>query len=125
MDVQEALSKATVIVDSKLNPTPQPRDDSPNKVETRKSNDLMNAFFKIDPYKMTEKTGEKMEAIYEYAKDKVGKDDEFAIVSFLRDIKYRMGAPRGLISNIDNIYKYVRLRQRSKQLEGQAKAMEQ
>ncbi|GAG75229.1 unnamed protein product, partial [marine sediment metagenome] len=72
----------------------------------------------------TQKTNEKMDLIYEYAKEKAGSDSELEIINVLRDIKFRMGAPRGLITNIDNMYKYVRLRERAKGMEAQAKAME-
>ena len=124
MDIQEALSKAVITIDNKVNPTPLPKDSSPNKVENNKANDLMGAFFKVNPYDMTQKTSEKMDLIYEFAKEKAGSDSELEIVNVLRDIKFKMGAPRGLITNIDNMYKYVRLRQRAKDLEVQAKAME-
>lgn len=125
MDIQEALSKAVITIDNKVNPTPLPKDSSPNKVENSKGNELMGAFFKLDTYKATQKTNEKMGLIYEFAKEKAGSDNEMDIVKVLRDIKFRMGAPRGLISNIDNMYKYVRLRQRAKAMEAQAQAMEQ
>lgn len=125
MDVQEALTKATVTISNKVNPMPQPRDSTPNAVENNRANELIGAFFKVDPYKATQKTSEKMDLIYEYAKEKAGSDDEFAVVNVLRDIKFRMGAPKGLITNIDNMYKYVRLRQRASEMESQAKAMEQ
>ena len=125
MDVKEALTKATITIGEKVDPTPLPKDSTPSKVEISKSNDLMGAFFKVNPREMTQKTGEKMDLIYEYAKDQAGSDSEFEIVNVLRDLKFRLGAPRGLISNIDNIYKYVRLRGQAKTITSQAKAMEQ
>lgn len=125
MDVKQALAKATITIDQKVNPTPLPKEQDSGKLKVREQNDLMAAFFKVDPYKVTDKTNEKLSVIHEWAKKNADGDDEMAIVGALRDLKFKLGAPRGLVSHVDHVYKYVRLRQQAKTLNTQAKVMEQ
>ena len=122
MDVKEALDSASVIIRTKVQPTPTAQtSDVSDSVGMQ--NGLMTSFFKVNINELNKKDIQKLNEIYDYARNQTGDDEELGIVQTLRNIRFRLGEPKGL-SEIDHIYNYIRLKQEAKKLTGQAQAME-
>ena len=120
MKVSTALENAAVKVVNKIDPpiTSQAEDVG----ESQMGNDLMSAFFKLNPAELNEEVNRKLSEIYKWAAER-GKT-EIDIVNILKDVKYRLGAPSPGITHIDHIYNYTKLRSLAVSAETKAKAME-
>jgi hypothetical protein len=123
MEVADALSKATVKVVQKNQDTPTTQtSDVSDSVGL--GNSLMMAFFKLNPNETDKKTLQKLNQIYDYARDQTGDDEELGIVQTLRNIRFRLGEPKGL-SEVDHIYNYITLKKEAKKLQAEAQALEE
>jgi len=85
----------------------------------------MSAFFKVPPVKINSELREKLSTIYNWAAGQTGGGDELQVVNVLKNIKYRLGFPNIGDSDIDNMYRYVKIRSQAEILEAKARAMEQ
>lgn len=121
MDVSDALKSATVkVIQNNSTPTTA---TSGVSVTLPVGSDLLMSFFKVNPNELNKKTIEQLNEIYSYAKAQTGSDDEMGILQVVRNIRFRLGEPKGL-SEIDHIHNYIALKSQAKSLETKAQAME-
>ena len=118
-DVSEALSSAVVKMTSTQSPqVPTVSTDG----QAPKSYDMLSHFFEVPS--PTAKQQEYMGEIDAYLAEHTNGTEEDR-VRVLRDLKYRLGAPVLTADSLENVYRYVHLRQQAKIFEDKAKGMEQ
>lgn len=102
----------------------QPTGEKITDVEEQSTGiDLMTSYFRLNPNNINKKVDNKLKEIYEWAKSRA--EGEMDILNVLKDVRYKLAEPGLGTSEIDNVHKYVTLRQEATNAETRAKAMEQ
>ncbi len=120
MKVSSALKQATIQIKTPTTPTPK----EPNAIVTDQPahNSLMATFFNLNPTDINKETSKKMDFIYNWASKRT--TDDMGIAMILKDLKYRLGSSGGLVTPVERMYNYVKLRSIAQDSEIKAKAME-
>jgi len=122
MKVSDALAKATVKVIQKAENV---ANEQGIEVTTLPQADgLMTSFFKLDS-NASKKTIEQLNEIKEWAKSKAETEDELELVGVLKDLRFRLGAPKVGENPVDQFHRYIKLRKTAEEFANQAKAMEE
>jgi len=79
-------------------------------------------FFNVDVAHMSKEERKKIEELTSYLEGV--SDDPFEQVAHIRELRYRLGTPMIGQTDLDNVHKYIRLREAAKATNEQAQAME-
>jgi hypothetical protein len=85
---------------------------------TEPSLTFLNDWFELSAIdrKCIENT-DKVRYVYDFIKQNLGKDDPYSVFQYLRDVSYKLGAPRLGMSKLQHIYQYVKLQNQRKVLD--------
>lgn len=114
----ESISSAVVRITSSSPVTPSVATDG----QVSPQDSLLTHFFGVP--NPTTKQAEYLAEIESFLQDKTDGTEEDK-TRVLRDIKYRLGAPTIASDSLENVYRYIHLRQQAKIFDQRAKNMEQ
>jgi hypothetical protein len=123
MEVSDAMKSAVVKVIATNQPSPSIQSSDVTEALAVEGNDLMVAYFKLNKNDITTKDIQKLNEIYSYAKVQTGDDKELGILEVLRELRFRLGEPKGM-SEVDHLHKYITLKSQAKKLRDEVGAME-
>lgn len=85
---------------------PQPAKYEPGP-ERQDSNAALVGFFELAP-KLSNKTSDKLDKIWEFASKEAGNEDNADVLMAIRNIESKLAAPRLGQSRVDVLYEYAR-----------------
>ena len=123
MEVSDAMKGAVVKVVASTQSSPATQSSDVTEALKVEGNYFMSAYFKLNKNDITTKDIQKLNEIYSYAKVQTGDDKEVGILQVLRELRFRLGEPKGM-SEIDHLHKYISLKSQAKKLRDEVGAME-
>jgi len=123
MEVADALKGAVVKITTSTQPAPTSQSSDVSEGVGVEGHDLMMSYFKLDKNGIDKKGIQKLNEIYNYAKTQTGDNGELGIVQVLRELRFRLGEPKGM-SEVDHLHKYITLKGEAKKMRAEVEAME-
>lgn len=117
MDTKSALESATTIIRGK-NTIPSMHNSEVGNMEF--STDMMQHFFSVESPDQT--TSKKLNEVFEWAEGRKGEGEN--VLSILKDIRFRLGSPSIGDNPLNQMHRYMILRNQASSAEMSAKAME-
>ena len=96
----------------KMTPEVEPSNEAiqDSQETTEPSMVFLNDWFELTALdRKSVENNERIRYIYDFVKNTVGKNDPYSIFQYLRDVSYKLGAPRLGMSKLQHIYQYVKL----------------
>ena len=103
-DKTNMIDDGIVVTDLK-----QPEQIEPSVTDTEPSMNFLNDWFELSAIdRLAVENSDRIRYIYDYVKG-LGKNDPMSVFQYLRDVSYKLGAPRLGMSKLQHIYQFVKI----------------
>lgn len=109
----EDLERSAEVLD-----TPVAEEPAQSFADTEPSLNFMKDWFELTATdRLNVENQDRVKYIYEFVSKTVGKADPMSVYQYLRDVSYRLGAPRLGMSKLQHIYQWIKIQNQRKVLD--------